>query len=133
MKYMRMKRAQEEYSEYRRTSHREISFDAWVNSRGIIVSKNKNGNVNRRRKKDKKSKHKLKTKGTNRHHLLNKCHGGGWETENILEFNMDRHNYWHRIFRNLSLKEVIELLIRMYHMKHHEVIEGECPVFKEAL
>ncbi len=56
-------------------------------------------------------------KHKNRHHLLPKSRGGGMESSNLLTIDIDRHIFWHKIFGNLSLEEVIELLIRLKRMK----------------
>jgi hypothetical protein len=48
----------------------------------------------------------------NRHHIKNKCRGGTWAPQNILIMDIQRHNAWHFLFRNMSFEEVIELLKR---------------------
>ena len=56
----------------------------------------------------------------NRHHLVNKVNGGGANMQNILWIKVDRHQFWHRIFGNLSLDEVITLLLRVKSAKKNQ-------------
>jgi len=49
---------------------------------------------------------------TNRHHIKNKCRSGTWSPINIINMDIERHNAWHFLFRNMSFEEVIELLKR---------------------
>lgn len=52
-------------------------------------------------------------KGRNRHHILNRCRGGGDEPQNLLLINIERHEAWYKLFRNLTLEEAIKLLLRV--------------------
>lgn len=56
----------------------------------------------------------------NRHHLVNKCKGGGNQNWNIAILDIERHQYWHKVFGNLSLEEAIELLIRYKRIKDYQ-------------
>ena len=74
-----------------------------------------------KKKRKNKSKGKWpKIKGQNRHHWLNKCNGGTWTVDNISYLHIDRHDWWHKIFKNLNLDEVIELLIRIRRIKSQQ-------------
>lgn len=60
----------------------------------------------------------------NRHHLtprsrFRKGTSGDVKNtkQNLLTIKIDRHNYWHRIFGNRTLEEVIQLLHRLKRMK----------------
>lgn len=58
-----------------------------------------------------------------RHHLTPKCHyRGGYKPainspENILLIYRDKHDAWHRLFKEATLEEVIGLLTRVARMK----------------
>jgi len=72
---------------------------------------------NRNRKVDKRAD---KRRGMNRHHLVNKCKGGKDDKWNIAVLDIERHRYWHRVFGNKSLEEVIELLLRFKRLKDYQ-------------
>lgn len=74
---------------------------------------NKIRKPNRQRKIDKRL-------SMNKHHLLNKCKGGKNEEWNIAVLYIERHQYWHKIFGNKSLEEVIDLLIRLKRIKDYQ-------------
>lgn len=73
--------------------------------------------MGKKKKKKKSGKGWRKIPGQNRHHWLNRCNGGEWTIDNISYLHIDRHDWWHRIFKNLSLDEVISLLIRIKNIK----------------
>lgn len=75
---------------------------------------------NRHRKIDKR-------KSMNRHHLLNKCKGGKNQDWNIVLIDIEKHRYWHKIFKNLSLEEVIELLKRLKRLKDFQRFKRASP------
>jgi len=54
---------------------------------------------------------------TNRHHLRPKSRGGDALESNLLVMDIERHNAWHFLFKNLTLDEIIELLERIRAMK----------------
>lgn len=56
----------------------------------------------------------------NRHHLTNACRGGTKDSWNLIDLKMYKHEIWHKLFKNLSLEEVIALLQRLLHMKETE-------------
>jgi 16S rRNA U516 pseudouridylate synthase RsuA-like enzyme len=124
---MKLKKAMVRYRRYKRRSEDPLTLEQWIQENNVLILEKK--------KKCCKKKGKVPRNGHpmnhNRHHMLNKCNGGTWDTENILWLDIERHEWWHKIFRNLSHREVIELLIRTYKMKHHERVEGECPTFEE--
>jgi hypothetical protein len=65
--------------------------------------------------KPKKKKH---YKRRNYHHLVPKSRGGAYSDSNLLLIKIERHEHWHMIFGNRTLREVIILLIRLERMKH---------------
>lgn len=62
-------------------------------------------------------KKKVHYKNRNRHHLQPKSRNGDTSINNLLLIDIVRHQYWHKIFKNLDLNEVIELLIRVREAK----------------
>jgi len=56
----------------------------------------------------------------NHHHLIPKCRGGGMNRRNLLLISVTTHCEWHRVFKNLTLDEVIDLLIRVRRAKAQE-------------
>lgn len=73
-------------------------------------------------KERKRNRHQKvdKRKMMNKHHLTNKCRGGGNEKENIAILHIERHEHWHKVFGNKSLREVIELLERFERLKNYQ-------------
>jgi hypothetical protein len=63
---------------------------------------------------------KVNRKRRNRHHLIPKCRGGGYNKRNLLYISVTTHCDWHKVFKNLTLDEVIELLIRVRRAKQQE-------------
>lgn len=53
----------------------------------------------------------------NRHHIKNKCKGGGNGPENIILLDTERHKAFHFLFGNMSFTEVAELLLRVDSLK----------------
>lgn len=70
-----------------------------------------------KRRKKKAGKGWKKVSGMNRHHWLNKCQGGEWTVDNISYLHVERHDWWHRVFGNLSLDEAIAVLTRLRQIK----------------
>jgi len=56
----------------------------------------------------------------NRHHLTPKNRKGSNKDWNIALFDIERHCYWHKVFGNRTLEEVIELLIRFKRFKDNQ-------------
>lgn len=52
-----------------------------------------------------------------RHHIVNRSDGGDKRTSNILIIYRDKHDVWHKLFRNLTLRQAAHLLIRVAEMK----------------
>jgi hypothetical protein len=63
------------------------------------------------------SKHHYHRKGQNRHHLTPKSRGGQSTDSNLLWIKIERHQYWHKVFGNLTLDEVIKLLQKLKELK----------------
>lgn len=60
-----------------------------------------------------------------RHHLKNKVNGGGSQEWNIAVFHIERHQYWHRVFGNLDLTQVIDLLTRYKEIKDYQKFKSD--------
>lgn len=58
-------------------------------------------------------------RGRNRHHLTPRSVGGRNEPSNILLFDIERHCEWHHLFKNRTLDQVIDLLIRVKRAKNY--------------
>src|SRR5437764_85240 len=52
-----------------------------------------------------------------RHHMTPRSRGGDNSPENLLLIKIERHFYWHKLFANLTLEEVIRLLLRVHRAK----------------
>jgi len=61
----------------------------------------------------------MKRKGQNRHHLIPKSRQGKSTEANLLWIYVEKHRMWHTLFKNLTLDEVIALLIRVKRMKEY--------------
>ena len=74
--------------------------------------------MKKKKRKCKRSRRKeLGKLNLNRHHWTNKCKGGKSTKDNVSWLNIAKHRAWHFIFKNLSLREVIELLQKMERIK----------------
>ena len=49
------------------------------------------------------------------HHLTAKSRGGKRNPQNIILFDMSRHNAWHFLFGNMTLDEIIATLKKLKH------------------
>lgn len=58
----------------------------------------------------------------NRHHLTPRSRGGKNTPDNLLLINIEKHVYWHKIFKNKTLEEVIGILTRLQRMKERKCI-----------
>ena len=56
-------------------------------------------------------------RGRNYHHLTPRSRHGSMSDSNLLLIYRDKHAYWHRLFGNKTLEEVIALLIRLSRIK----------------
>ena len=70
----------------------------------------------------KRHKPKRKFKATrNRHHfLLPKSRGGGGSLNNLLLIDIEKHEAWHRLFKNATAQEVLDLLERVVRAKQNQ-------------
>ena len=64
---------------------------------------------------------KKRKKRTNRHHLIPRSRGGANLPNNLLTIGIERHEYWHKVFGNRTLDEVIRLLTRLKHIKEDDL------------
>ncbi|MEM4648179.1 MAG: hypothetical protein QXO12_02655 [Candidatus Pacearchaeota archaeon] len=69
----------------------------------------------------------------NLHHLKPKSRKGNEKKENLLLIKQERHVKWHRVFGNLTLYEIILLLIRIAKLKKYENIEPKIINFYKIL
>ena len=74
---------------------------------------------NRWRRRAKKSRRRFA--GRNWHHfLLPKSRGGDKSLNNLLLIDIEKHEAWHRIFKNATAEEVLALLERVVRAKKHQ-------------
>jgi len=69
----------------------------------------------------KKSKQRRRFRGRNYHHLRPKSRGGNRQPSNLLLFDIEKHQCWHKIFGNRTLVEVIALLQRLQKLKGRQL------------
>lgn len=73
---------------------------------------------------------KLTIRRMSKHHLTPESRGGKATPENILFLDWDRHHtYWHKLFGNMTLEEIIDALQRIARMKHRIPVgtpDGTC-------
>ena len=67
------------------------------------------------------------------HHLKPRSVGGDSRGSNLLFLEREKHNWLHKIFGNLTLYEIIVLLIRLAKMKHYENVEPKVKLFYKFL
>jgi len=60
-----------------------------------------------------------------RHHLKPKSRGGGNSARNIILLWNDKHDAWHTLFGTLTLREIIELLVKLHNWKSNKQVEYE--------
>lgn len=82
--------------------------------RALYNPKTKKGELMRKENRQEKVD---KRKKMNKHHLTPKSRGGKDQEWNLAIFDKLRHSYWHRVFGNKTLEEVIELLTRFKRFK----------------
>jgi len=56
----------------------------------------------------------------NRHHIKPKSRGGKATMQNLLLFDVAKHQEWHVMFGLMTIDEVIELLTRVSRAKRHQ-------------
>ena len=73
--------------------------------------------------------HRKRLNGRNYHHLFPRSRSKNPISQhaNLLLIDTDRHVHWHQVFGNLTLREVIVLLHRVFHAKGYTEVE-ECPI-----
>jgi hypothetical protein len=81
-----------------------------------IVLKDKT--KSRRWKVKKKKRKRIKRRGRNFHHLTPKSRFGSSLPNNLLLIDIEKHEYFHKIFGNMTLEEVIRLLCRLKELKN---------------
>ena len=59
----------------------------------------------------------MKKRRKTRHHIRNRSQGGTKSEDNILMIYRDKHNIWHKLFKNLTLRQAAALLLRVARMK----------------
>jgi hypothetical protein len=59
------------------------------------------------------------------HHLTPRSRGGKSIGSNLIDFDAYRHSAWHLLFKNLTLDEVIDLLVRLrdYKKSQHKTFQ----------
>jgi len=72
-------------------------------------------------------------KHINKHHLKPKSRHGDSRGSNMLYIDIEKHCWLHKIFGNLTLCEIIILLIRVAKAKHYENIEPKVKLFYKYL
>lgn len=60
-----------------------------------------------------------------KHHLVPRSRGGTNLPNNTILLNIEKHQCWHTLFGNLTLDEVIELLIRIRNIKRAKEVQNE--------
>ena len=62
----------------------------------------------------------MKKRRLSRHHIVNRCRGGTKSPDNILMIYREKHDIWHKLFKNMTLKEAAMLLLRVARMKEEK-------------
>lgn len=70
-------------------------------------------------KREKRSKHRFQKRAefSDQHHLRPSSRGGTSVESNLILLDAYRHDAWHLLFKNLTLDEIITLLMRLKHIK----------------
>lgn len=76
--------------------------------------------------KNKPRREWVRTGKTNQHHLKPRSRGGQSIESNLLHLDIRRHEAYHLLFKNLTLDEIIALLIRVKQIK-----EGQRRTYKD--
>lgn len=73
-------------------------------------------------KREKRSKHRFQKRAefSDQHHLRPSSRGGASVDSNLILLDAYRHDAWHLLFKNLTLDEIIELLIRVKRAKEQK-------------
>jgi len=90
-------------------------------TKGVAMGKSKRRLKKRLKKQRNRGKQRKsnqgKFPGRNRHHLTPKSRGGNKRPGNLLLIDIEKHRCWHTMFKNRTLNEVIELLLRIRRLK----------------
>ena len=67
----------------------------------------------------KKKKHHFKKRAgfKDEHHLTARSRGGQSVPSNLLSIDLYRHDAWHLLFNNFTLREIIKILLRLEKIK----------------
>lgn len=68
--------------------------------------------------KNKQRKEWKRSGRMSQHHLKPSSRGGEGIGSNLLTLDSRKHEAWHLLFNNLTLEEIIDLLIRVMEMKN---------------
>ena len=73
-------------------------------------------------KRESRDRHKFKRRAgfKDKHHLKPKSRGGQSISSNLLELDAYRHDAIHLLFGDKTLDEIIELLMRLKHIKESQ-------------
>ena len=63
------------------------------------------------------------------HHLETRANGGGNDRSNLLTIKIEKHKAWHKLFGDLNIDDVIDVLERLKKMKARQ---HEPPRFKKG-
>ena len=59
-------------------------------------------------------------KELSRHHIRNRCRGGDKSVANILIIYREKHDVWHKLFKNKTFREAAAMLLRAARMKERQ-------------
>ena len=59
----------------------------------------------------------MKKRRITKHHIQNRSKGGTKTEANILMIYRDKHDVWHKLFGDLTLRQAAALLLRVARMK----------------
>lgn len=54
------------------------------------------------------------------HHLTPRSRGGGNYRQNLLLINIEKHEFWHKMWGNRTVEEVLSLLSRAVRAKRNQ-------------
>ena len=52
-----------------------------------------------------------------KHHIYNRSKGGTKTEDNVLRIYRDKHDVWHKLFKDLTLRQAAALLLRVARLK----------------
>ena len=73
-------------------------------------------------KRENRKRHQFKKRAgfNDKHHLKPSSRGGQTIGSNLIQLDAYRHDSWHLLFGNKTLDEIIELLVRLKHIKESQ-------------